>query len=121
MHALIVLLISLMLAGPVFAQAPLDVRYLLVDLTHPSWTALKIILTDRHQEIRSGNELSITLNDDETQGIVKILGATPAWRSANGLIGHPAVLESHPDNAWAIDLFRNGPAWVIQRTGPETP
>lgn len=115
MHVLIALLISLLLSLPVIASGQsLNERYILVDLTHPAWPALKTVFNTRHQSIRPGNVLSITLSDDGTRAVVKIIGATSQWQVNNGIIRHPAILENHPDNSWAVDLWRTDPAWSQQ-------
>ena len=114
-RALQVLLISLALAMPASAEE-LNIRYLLVDSSHPSWPALRTVLTSRHGEIRSGNKLSVVLNDDSSRAVVKILGATPAWQQANGLGNHPAVLSINTDNQFAKDLMRSHPDWTKVRT-----
>ena len=97
--------------------AGLDVRYLLVDLTHPSWPAMETILSNRHKEIRpTGHVMSIARSDDGTRGVVKIIGATQQWVSDNGLLNHPAILELKEDNESYKVLHRTHPDWANMRT-----
>lgn len=115
MRVLLALLISLVLAMPVSAEE-LNIRYLLIDVSHPAWPALRTVLTARHNEIRPGNLLSVVMSDDFSVAVVKILGATDAWQQVNGLVNHPAVWEIHTDNQFAKDLMTTHPDWTRVRT-----
>jgi hypothetical protein len=109
----------MLVAAPLsMALEPLNKRYLLVDLTHPAWPALLTTLTGRHQEIRPGSQISVSENNDGTQAVVKILGATTPWLAANGLPNHPAVIRFEEDNLFAKDLYRTDPAWSNKVTLP---
>jgi len=115
MRALQVLLISLILSATIaFAAPALDLRYLLVDITHPSWPVLEAVLQDRVDVIRAGNKLSVAQSNDGTRAVVKVLG----FAGITGLDSHPAVLESHADNDWALILYRTDPAWSVMVTIP---
>ena len=108
MRAAAALLISLLFSATVaFAAPALDLRYILVDVTHPSWAALQVSLQARVDVIRPGNKLSVPMSDDGTQAVVKVLG----FAGIAGLDSHPAVLEIHTDNEWAKILFRTDPDW----------
>ncbi len=89
-----------------------DVWYLRVDTDHASWAALKTTLETKYAEILPNNTMSITPNLAGTEAVVKIVGATPAWRSTNGIDdSHDAILGIHHDNAWATYLFGNDVDW----------
>lgn len=108
MRVLQALLISLLFsATAAFAAPPADIRYLLVDTTHSSWSALQVVLQNRVDVIRPGNNLSVPMSDDGTLAVVKVLG----FAGIAGLDSHPAVLEIHTDNEWAKILFRTDPDW----------
>jgi len=108
--ALFFALILLTWAMPVVAVN--DIWYLKINTDDPSWAALKTLFETKQAEINPGSTLSVAPNLAGTEAVVKILGATSAWRSANSVdITHDAISEMHEDNAWALILFRTHVDW----------
>jgi len=110
MKTIFAILLALVLTGPVYAAD--DVWYLRVDTDDASWTALKTTLETKHDEMFPNNVMSITPNLAVTEAIVKIVGATAAWRSANSIdVTHDAIFEMSQDNSFALNLFYNDVNW----------
>ena len=85
MIARLLLAISILLisAGPVTArtiQTVAGVYYVVLDTTHSRYGELITRESVVHERIRPGNKLSIVLNNDGTQALVKLIGADEIWK-----------------------------------------
>ena len=71
-----------------------NIRYLLLDMTHPSYTGLINRFTQLHANKEAGNTLTVLPNVANTQAVVKVV-AHVGWIQEENL-NVPAILEIHP-------------------------
>lgn len=60
-------------------------KWFLVDVTHPSFNAMRASAATRHAQFAGGAALSVYLNNAGTEALVKVRTGgnwTPAWESA---------------------------------------
>ena len=61
-------------------QTVAGVYYVVLDTTHSRYSELITRESAVHERIRPGNKLSIVLNNDGTQALVKLIGADEIWK-----------------------------------------
>lgn len=71
-----------------------NIRYLLLDMNHPSYTGLINRFTQLHENKEPGNKLTVLPNVFDTRAIVKVV-AHVGWIQEENL-NLPAILEIHP-------------------------
>lgn len=87
--------------------------WLLLDTGHARYEELITAMTLRHQKYWPGNELGIRLNLAGTRAIVKMDGATKAWRDPlQALLDAGLVIKyGTRDDLPAIQALVKSPAW----------
>lgn len=91
----------------------LDIVWLLMDATHPSYAGRLTSLENKHKQ--SGTyELSVVLSPNTEQSFIKVAGADMAWLS--GFRQNAETVYGHADRAAAYTLVSG---WDLQRAASD--
>lgn len=94
----------------------MNVRWALLDTTHNQYNAAKNTSRSHHEGQR-GNKFSIVLNDAGTQALIKVDGASKAWRKGKFMEtvgGVMLAIYDRDDHSLAVELL-SGPEWSNTR------
>lgn len=94
--------------------------WLLVDPRHASYAAAVETMRTRSRSQHGTGDLSVVVNDDDTEALIKVFGGHADWRKAQGwpasfVLDAYDTRQDHRDRA--LPMIRTGAKWSRMRTG----
>jgi predicted ATP-grasp superfamily ATP-dependent carboligase len=90
-----------------------DFYYIIVDTTHPSWSEIVDECRTRHRVSHPDNDLSVILNNAESEALIKVTDADESWRSGRTWRAAISQTYTEADRQELHDLM-DTPEWKRQ-------